>query len=136
MDIDVLWIPVVNYPCFYGYPFGYPWISMDIYALTCYGSSIQGYYVKRVVARSSLPIGPPSCCNNIFPHKKSYVENIGVPPKRGKVRRFFGEVNVYSKCYLMQQVVIVQLTMYSVGPIVQKGLSSQCFYQRVRIWTI
>jgi len=24
------------------YPFGYPWISMDIHVLTCYGFSIQG----------------------------------------------------------------------------------------------
>jgi len=31
-----LWISVFNYPCLYGYPFGYPWISMDIHALTCY----------------------------------------------------------------------------------------------------
>ena len=23
--------------------YGYPWISMDIHALTCYGYSIQGY---------------------------------------------------------------------------------------------
>jgi len=43
MGIHVLWISVFNYyPCFYGYPFGYPWISMDIHALTCYGFSIQG----------------------------------------------------------------------------------------------
>jgi len=35
-----LWISVLSYPCFYGYPFGYPWISMDIHALTCYGLSI------------------------------------------------------------------------------------------------
>jgi len=27
---------------FYGYPFGYPWISMNIHALTCYEFSIQG----------------------------------------------------------------------------------------------
>jgi len=26
---------------FYGCPFGYPWISMDIHALTCYRSSIK-----------------------------------------------------------------------------------------------
>jgi len=30
------------YICFYEYPFGYPWISMDIHALICYGFSIQG----------------------------------------------------------------------------------------------
>ena len=41
MDIHVLWISVFNYPCFYGYPFGYPWTSMDVHALTCYGFSIQ-----------------------------------------------------------------------------------------------
>ena len=29
---------------FYGYPFGYPWISMDIHALTCYEFSIQGWH--------------------------------------------------------------------------------------------
>jgi len=33
MDIHVLWISVFSYPCFYGYRFGYPWISMDIH--TC-----------------------------------------------------------------------------------------------------
>ena len=27
---------------FYGHPFGYPWVSMDINALTCSGFSIQG----------------------------------------------------------------------------------------------
>jgi len=42
MDIHVLWISVFSYPCFYGYPFGYPWISIDIHVLTCYGFSIQG----------------------------------------------------------------------------------------------
>jgi len=42
MDIHVFMDISLNYPCFYGYLFGYPWISMDIYALTCYGSSIQG----------------------------------------------------------------------------------------------
>ena len=31
MDIHVLWISVFNYPCFYEYPFGYPWISMNIH---------------------------------------------------------------------------------------------------------
>ena len=43
MDIHVLWISVFNYLCFYGYPFGYPLISVDIHALTCYGFSIQGF---------------------------------------------------------------------------------------------
>ena len=42
MDIHVLWISVFKYSCFYGYPFGYPWNSMDIHALTCYGFSVQG----------------------------------------------------------------------------------------------
>jgi len=42
VDIHVLWISVFMYPCFYGYPFGYRWISMDIHALICYGFSIQG----------------------------------------------------------------------------------------------
>jgi len=42
MDIYVLWISDFNYWCFYGYPFGNPWISMDIHTLTCYGSSILG----------------------------------------------------------------------------------------------
>ena len=42
MDIYVLWISVFNYPCFYGCTFEYPWISMDIHVLTCYGFSIQG----------------------------------------------------------------------------------------------
>ena len=37
----LLWILVFNYPSLYGYPFGYPWISMGIHALTCYGFSIQ-----------------------------------------------------------------------------------------------
>jgi len=41
----ILWISVFNYPCFYGYSFVYPWISMDIHALTCYGFSIQGHYL-------------------------------------------------------------------------------------------
>ena len=45
MDIRVLWISVFRYPCFYGYKFGYPWIFMDIHALTCYGFSIQGNFV-------------------------------------------------------------------------------------------
>jgi len=45
IDINVLWISVFNYsyPCFYGHPFGYPWISVDIHAPTWYGFSIQGY---------------------------------------------------------------------------------------------
>jgi len=34
MDIHVLRMSVFNYPCFYGYPFGYPCISMDIHAFT------------------------------------------------------------------------------------------------------
>jgi len=34
---------------FYGYPFGYPWISMDIDVLTCYGFSIQGSYITTCV---------------------------------------------------------------------------------------
>ena len=42
IDVYVLWISVFNYPCLYGYPFVYPWISMDIHALTCYGFSIRG----------------------------------------------------------------------------------------------
>ena len=46
MDIHVLWISVFNYPCFYGYPFKYPWISIDIHAVTCYGSSIQGCQIS------------------------------------------------------------------------------------------
>jgi len=49
MDIHVLWISVFHYPCFYGYPFGYPWISMDIHALTCYGFSIQGAVIPGLV---------------------------------------------------------------------------------------
>ena len=48
MDIHVLWISVFNYPCFYGYPFGYHWISMDIHALTCYGFSTQGFDANTV----------------------------------------------------------------------------------------
>jgi len=46
MDIHVLWISVFNYPWFYGYPFGYPWISIDIYTLTCNVFTIQGKYVS------------------------------------------------------------------------------------------
>jgi len=46
MNIHVLWISVFNYPCFCGYPFGYPWISVDIHALTCYGFSIQGFHLR------------------------------------------------------------------------------------------
>ena len=42
-----LWISVFNYPCFYGYPFGYPWISTDIHGSTCYGFSIQGVYLDK-----------------------------------------------------------------------------------------
>jgi len=47
MDVHVLWISVFNYPCFYGYPFGYPWISMDIHASTCYWFSIQGCNMRN-----------------------------------------------------------------------------------------
>jgi len=36
MDVHVLWISVFNYPCFYGYPFEYPWIYININALTCW----------------------------------------------------------------------------------------------------
>jgi len=43
----ILWISVFNYPCFYGCAFRYPWISMDIHALTCYGSSIQGFQTSN-----------------------------------------------------------------------------------------
>ena len=51
-----LWISVFKSPCFKGYPFGYPWISMDIHALTCYGFSIQGTRSKPPVAyRTVLP---------------------------------------------------------------------------------
>jgi len=35
--------------------YGYPWISMDIYASTCYGSSIQGY-ASVVVKTTMLPV--------------------------------------------------------------------------------
>jgi len=46
MDISLLlsmllWISIRIYFDFYGYPLGYPLISMDIHALTCYGFSIQ-----------------------------------------------------------------------------------------------
>jgi len=47
MDVHVLWISVFNYPCFYGHLLGYPWISMDIHALTCYGFSIHGRPSKK-----------------------------------------------------------------------------------------
>jgi len=37
----LLWISMwISDLC--GYPFGYPWRSMDIRASTCYGFSIQG----------------------------------------------------------------------------------------------
>jgi len=56
MDIRKQLIPMYGYPRFYGcqssiihaspsnwiHSIGYPWISMDIYALTCNGFSIQG----------------------------------------------------------------------------------------------
>jgi len=32
MDIHVLWILVFNYPCFYGYSFGY---TLDFYGYPC-----------------------------------------------------------------------------------------------------
>jgi len=37
-----LWISIWISMGFYGHPFGYPWVSMDINALTCSGFSIQG----------------------------------------------------------------------------------------------
>jgi len=47
IDIRKQQISMNGFPCFmdisfqlsmfYGYPFVYPWISMDIHALTCYG---------------------------------------------------------------------------------------------------
>jgi len=49
MDIHVLRIWVFNYPCFYRYPFGYPWISVDIHELTCYGFSIPGNWCTQSV---------------------------------------------------------------------------------------
>ena len=42
MDIHVFIDISLQLSMFYRYPFGYPWISMDIHVLTCYGSSIQG----------------------------------------------------------------------------------------------
>ena len=51
MDIHVFWISVFNYLCFYGYPFGYPWIYIDIHALTCYGFSIQGIYSRSGIVK-------------------------------------------------------------------------------------
>jgi len=44
-----LWISVLNYPCFYGYPYGYPCISIDIHALTCYGFSVQVFFIYSFV---------------------------------------------------------------------------------------
>jgi len=49
-----LWISVLNYARFYGYPFGCPWISMDIHALTCYGFSIQGDENVKVNTKWSM----------------------------------------------------------------------------------
>ena len=46
-----LWISVFNYPCFCGYPFGYPRISMVIHALTCYEFSIKGNLYKRILIK-------------------------------------------------------------------------------------
>jgi len=57
MDIHVLWIPVFNYPCFYGYPLGYSWISMKIHALTCYGFSIQGQVRIHVGRQTHVLMG-------------------------------------------------------------------------------
>jgi len=48
MDIHVFIDISLQLSMFYRYPFGYPWISMDIHALTCYGFSIQGYEVRIV----------------------------------------------------------------------------------------
>jgi len=53
MDIHLdilgfLWISIWISLDFYGYPFGYPWISMDIHALTCYGFSIQGSWAPTL----------------------------------------------------------------------------------------
>ena len=41
----------------YGYPFGYPWISMDIHVLTCYGFSIQGGILSIETEYVSSPTG-------------------------------------------------------------------------------
>jgi len=54
MDINVLWISVFKYPCFYGYPFGYSWISVDIHVLTNHGFSIQGDYEARSSVHTSF----------------------------------------------------------------------------------
>ena len=42
MDTHVFMDISLQLPCFYGYPFGYPWIFIDIHALTYNGFSIQG----------------------------------------------------------------------------------------------
>jgi len=42
LDIHVFMISLFILTCFYRYPFGCLWISMDIHALTCYRFSIQG----------------------------------------------------------------------------------------------
>jgi len=59
MDIHVLRILFFNCPCFYGYPCGYPWISIDIHAFTCYGFSIQGTKVYRSILRTFATLGLP-----------------------------------------------------------------------------
>jgi len=71
-----------GYPCFmdislqlsmlYGYPFGYPWISMYIHALTCCGFSIHGLEVVCDIQSLSRYTDPSSraILQNPFLHFK------------------------------------------------------------------
>ena len=73
MNIHILWISVFNHPCFYGYPFGYSWISMDIHALTCYGFSIQGRTraPSQILIDGSKPTSPKAHTSNYPPSDPS-----------------------------------------------------------------
>jgi len=42
-----LWLSVFNCVCFCWYPFGYPSISVHMYAGTCHGSSIQSTVISK-----------------------------------------------------------------------------------------
>jgi len=75
----------------YGYPFGYPWIYMDIHAVTCYGFSIQTVYVGPIwscpsekrypqlpgqhrVERKRLEMQPlKSSAGNVFCRRESFL---------------------------------------------------------------
>jgi len=112
MDIHVLWISIFNYPCFYGYPFGYPWISMDIHVLTCHGFSIQGLEESDTVPFK--PNGFPKCPGRVIPAYVFVARFIDETSAKDRVRQLYLKLlNSISFIYYPKSspAQVIQLTL-------------------------